>query len=263
MSRLLVGLLAAGLIAILAWRLRALTIDGALAAAAVGAVTFGLGGIVPAVLLLAFFLSSSGLSMVGRSKKAGLADRYQKGSRRDWLQVMANGGVAAGCAAGLGLSGRSFWLAGVAGALAAATADTWGTELGVLSGGRPRMVTSGRRVEPGTSGAITFGGTLASLAGAVFIAALAALLSSQGELLTAATLGGFAGAVVDSVLGAGLQSRYYCPACDRGTEQHPKHHRCGHETQWVGGLRWLDNDTVNLMATLVGGLLGLSLLIWR
>lgn len=260
MNQLLVGVLGAGLVAGASWRLRALTVDGALAAAAVGAVTYGVGGLTPAVLLVAFFASSSGLSFVGRPRKAGLADRFSKGSRRDWLQVIANGGVAAVLAVGLGIDGGPIWLAGVAGALGAATADTWGTELGVLVEGKPRLVTSGRPVEPGTSGAVTLRGTLSSLAGAMFIASLAALLSSQSQVLTAATVGGFAGAILDSVLGATLQARYYCAYCDRHTEHYPEHVRCGRPTKWVGGWRWLDNDMVNLIATLAGGLLGMGLM---
>ncbi|MEZ4523276.1 MAG: DUF92 domain-containing protein [Thermomicrobiales bacterium] len=50
---------------------------------------------------------------------------------------------------------------------AAATSDTWATELGIRSGQMPRYVLSGRPVAAGLSGGITPAGTLASVAGAI------------------------------------------------------------------------------------------------
>src|SRR5438093_5230732 len=49
---------------------------------------------------------------------------------------------------------------GPAGALAAAAADTWATEIGAFSPFAPRLITSGRQVPRGTSGGITVLGSL-------------------------------------------------------------------------------------------------------
>ncbi|MGA9532178.1 MAG: DUF92 domain-containing protein, partial [Anaerolineales bacterium] len=135
------GLLFALAIALLAGKVGALSASGMTAATLVGAVTFGLGGWIPAILLLTFFVSSSALSKSGSLRKRALADKFSKGSTRDFMQVMANGAVAAVSAAAFGLGFGSIWLAGATGALAAATADTWGTELGVLANATPRKIT--------------------------------------------------------------------------------------------------------------------------
>ena len=141
-----------------------LTPGGLVAACAVGAgVTWRLGW--PGLaLLFAFFLTGSVLTQ--------LAER--RGPSRNARQVLANGGVAL-LAALLGS-----W-AGAAGAIAAAAADTWATEIGAYSPFRPRLITSWGRVTRGTSGGITALGTLGGLAGAALIAGLTRGLSPRGR----------------------------------------------------------------------------------
>lgn len=259
MSQLLLGLLLALAASTAAWRTGALSSDGALAAALIGTAAFGIGGLEPAVLVIAFFVSSSALSFFGRRRKARLRDMWAKGSQRDWRQVVANGGLAGLLAIGFGLRGGTAWLAALTGALAAVTADTWATELGVLAGGVPRLITSGRRVEPGTSGGVTWQGSLASLGGGSFLGGAAAAMGGGWVLLASGAGAGLVGSIADSLLGASLQARYHCRRCDRATEQHPVHRPCGTRTDLVGGVSWLDNDGVNLAASGVGALLGWAL----
>ncbi len=244
----------AAAIAAAALAVGALSPSGAVGAFGVGAVTFGLGGLTPAVLLVLFFVSSSALSRFGGSRKREVAAAFSKGHRRDLGQVLANGSAAAGASILYGLTGSELWLAAVVGALAAANADTWATELGVLSRQRPRLITSGERVEPGTSGAVSLAGTLAAAAGGALIGVAAFWLKGQPLLLLAGMLGGLGGALLDSVLGATVQAMYFCPTCQRATERHPRH-SCGSPTQPLRGLPWLNNDAVNLAATLTGSLL--------
>lgn len=246
---ILLGAAAAGL----AWWTGLLTASGAQAAALVGAAAFGGTGWKGAALLLAFFLTSSLLSHYRARRKLMLGAVTAKGSRRDAWQVAANGGAAAILAVAYGLNGArgAIWLAGMVGALAAANADTWATEIGVLSPVPPRRLTDGRVVLAGTSGGVTVFGVLASLAGAGLIGALGAWLWRLPGLLLIGMLAGLTGSLVDSLLGATYQVVYLCPACGQETEQHPRH-RCGSATDRVRGVAWLGNDAVNLLAALSG-----------
>jgi uncharacterized protein (TIGR00297 family) len=236
----------------------ALTIGGAVAAALVGGAVFGAGGSLPAAALLAFFISSSLLSRLGRRRKFALAGRFSKGSSRDAGQVFANGGVAALLSLARGAWPGQVWLVAAVGALAAANADTWATELGVLARRQPRLITSGRAVERGTSGAITALGMGASLVGAGWVALVAVVLGAGPRGGWAILGAGLGGALIDSLLGATLQAGYYCPICRQETERHPLH-SCGNATVHVSGLRGLGNDHVNFISTAAGALLGAGL----
>ncbi len=148
---------------------------------------------------------------------------------------------------------RWIWFA-YAGAMAAVNADTWATELGVLNPSRPRLITNRQPVDPGTSGGISLYGTLASLGGAALIGLVGAAFSPAGArlpLILAASLGGLCGSLFDSLLGATVQAIYYCPECDKETERHPIH-ICGTETTQIRGWAWLNNDLVNLLASVLG-----------
>jgi len=284
---LLFGFLLGALIAILAWRVHALSASGAAAAAVTGGLIFGLGGLPWAALLLAFFISSSGLSKAYARRKASVNEKFSKGSRRDWGQVLANGGLGAL----LAVAHAAFpaqvwpWLA-FAGAMAAVNADTWATELGVLSSKPPRRITTGKVVERGASGGITALGTLAALAGALLIGGLAVAFTASAAAFTASAvaftasaaalpasasftdrrwlaalagiipLAGLAGSLFDSFLGATLQVIYRCPACEKETERHPRH-LCGAQTVQIRGWRWLNNDWVNFACSLAGAGVGL------
>ena len=258
------------LVSLAAWRTRALTPGGAAAATVLGTLVFGLGGLAWAVLLLGFFISSSGLSRAFGRRKATLNEKFSKGSQRDAAQVAANGGVA-GLFTLLQLvfpsSGLPFLA--FAGTLAAVNADTWATELGVLSRRPPRLISSGKPVERGTSGGVSSAGVLAALGGAALIAGLAALTAPAPAaaagvtgtqrvfILAVVTLAGLVGSLVDSLLGATIQVIYTCPTCAKETERHPIH-TCGTATVYKRGWRWLNNDWVNGVCALVGAGLALT-----
>jgi len=150
--------------------------------------------------MLAFFISSSLLSTK---------------TTRNHRQVLANGGIAALAA----LAGNWTWFAG---ALAAANADTWATEIGSHSRTPPRLITTGLRVPAGTDGGMTLLGTAGGIAGAGFVAVLASVLGQRSSPVIA--VAGIAGMLLDSLLGATVQ----------------------------GKVAWMDNDAVNLAATLSG-----------
>ncbi len=246
------------LVSLAAWRLGSLSRSGAWAAAVTGGLIFGLGGLPWAALLLTFFISSSALSKAFKGRKAKVNEKFSKGSQRDWEQVLANGGLGALLVILYAIFPEQtlIWFA-YAGAMASVNADTWATELGVLNPKQPRLITNGQLVEPGSSGGISLYGTLATVGGAALIGLIGAAFSPAGEKLTlilAATLGGACGSLADSLLGATVQAIYHCPQCDKETERHPGH-SCGATTVKIRGSKWLNNDLVNLLASIVGAMI--------
>ncbi len=252
------------------------SLSGVLGATLVGTIIFAAGGLSWAVLLIAFFLTSSALSHYKSRLKEPLAEKFQKGYRRDWGQVLANGGWGALLALAFAISPQPIFLFAFVGAMATVTADTWATELGVLSVRPPRLITNGRAVSVGTSGAITPFGTFIALCGGAFIGLLVSLdglwrgvenallglpfidvpmyLTTLPPMLfqfvPLATASGLIGSLFDSFLGATLQAIYFCDADQKETES--RVHRCGRATRLIRGWRWLDNDWVNFLASVFG-----------
>jgi uncharacterized protein (TIGR00297 family) len=262
LSRHIMGLFLGSVAAFAAWRLGMLSPSGGVAAALLGGLTYGLGGWPAAILLIVFFASSSVLTKLFTRRKREVNKNFAKGGRRDWAQVLANGG--AGLLALL--AGASGWFspalawAAYASALATVNADTWATELGVLSRGQPQLITNGKRVPRGTSGAVSAQGSLAALGGAALIALAAGVLGDGqwGLASLAARAGsGLLGSYLDSLLGATVQAIYYCPQCKKETERYPLH-SCGTATQHRRGWRWLDNDWVNFASAVFGALAALA-----
>jgi uncharacterized protein (TIGR00297 family) len=172
--------------------------------------------------LLATFVLTFSATRFGRGKKQRLGVAEDKRGRNA-AQVAANLGVAGlGAAAALShpLPGKCYAVL-VAAALAEATADTLASELGEVLGGQPMMVTTRRRVPPGTDGAISLAGTLAGLVGAVLVVLVATPTLGLGiSDAVCADLGAAGGLFVDSLLGATAERR-----------------------------GWLNNDGVNFLST--------------
>lgn len=233
------------------------TLDGPGAATAglFAASLVGLGGVGWIVPGLVFFGLSSALTGLHRREGAGSVPRTQR-------QVLANGGVAwialsvtaVGPASTLSIQMGSY--AAFVGALAAAAADTWATEVGKWAPSRPWSLREGRQVPIGTSGAVSFVGTGAAILGAMSVVA-AALLS--GDVLSAAPgpgrnaliLGsaGVLGMVADSVAGAFVQAQYSTSGTVKWDEE-----PASPNDEPVRGSGTVGNNAVNLIGTTVGAL---------
>lgn len=235
-----------------AWRARALTAGGAGAAAGVGAVAISAGWVWGA-LLVWFFASSVALARRRRARVAGRGESVEaKTGARDAVQVLANGGVFGGAAVAMLAAPHPVVGAAALGALAAATADTWATEVGVASRESAHSLRTRTPVPAGISGAVTLAGTAAGCAGAAIIACGSLLAGLPVAVAIGVAAGGAAGLVADSLAGAWLQGERWCAGCTAPTERMV--HSCGARTSHVRGARWLDNDGVNVIATLAGAL---------
>ena len=255
-ARAAAGAVVAAAIAVGAWRAGSLSRSGGAAAFFIGTIAIAAGWGWGALLIL-YFVSSSLLSRMGASIKAQRSGAIvEKAGARDATQVLANGGVFALSAIVQLIDPSTLWLAAGAGALALSAADTWGTEIGMLSRAAPRMITTWRVVPTGTLGGVSAIGLAASVIGALFVAAAAWLVQRNVFLALAVSLGGLSGAFIDSMFGALWQSRRFCAQCGSATERLT--HDCGARTERAGGLGWLDNDGVNAACTLVGSLVSLG-----
>lgn len=258
--RALLGALAAGIITALARRLGTLSEGGQWAAFGCGTLAAAAGWDW-AALLVAFFVTSAALTRWGREvKRARISAVVRADDERKAVQVLANGGVFVILALAAHRYPEPEWTLAAAGALAAATADTWATEVGTFLGGTPRSIATGRSIAPGLSGGVTLAGVAAGLAGAVGLGALSQVLIApfwQGLALSAA-IGGFAGSVIDSLLGATVQEMRWCPTCEAWSER--RVHTCSGRTVPKRGFRWITNDVVNLAATAAGA--AIAVVVW-
>ena len=248
-DRALAGFLLAGALALGARAARSLSRGGAVAALLVGTAA-AMAGWPWAFVLITFFLTSSGLSRFQRTaREERIAGIVEKSDERDAIQVMANGGLFAAMAVASTLTGQPLLATAALGALAAAAADTWATEVGTLAGGVPRSVVSFEPLAPGTSGGVTVAGTMASVAGAALVAVVA-WLTGAARMPVAVFVGGIIGSAADSFVGAAVQERRWCDRCAKATER--RVHTCGAATRITGGIPGVRNDFVNVVCTVVG-----------
>ena len=262
-----VGLIGSALIGGLGYRKGSLSGSGMLGAVLVGSAVFGFGGWIWGALLIVFFISSSLLSHYRKRDKECLAEKFAKGMRRDLGQTLANGGWGMVLAFVYFCYPHPWLFVAYVGSIATVNADTWATELGVMSKIPPRLITTGQEVPVGASGGVSPRGILAALAGAIVIGLSAFLLSvlnngpvllpMSAGLVPIAALAGLAGALFDSLLGATVQRVYWCDDCASETER--RTHRCGQKTRPLRGWRWLDNDGVNGLSSVAGSLVALAL----
>jgi uncharacterized protein (TIGR00297 family) len=251
------GMLLALLLAIISYRLKFLNSSGSATMFLLGTLFFGVGRWTWSIPILTFFILSSLLSKTGTHRKQRYADVVEKGGSRDIWQVLANGGLAGVMLLIWYVKQNDTYFILFAGSLAAVTADTWATELGMLSRTKPRSILTFRPVAPGTSGGISLLGTLGAAMGALVLAGVSLLCSpNQSPAVMGMReallvfVAGLLASMVDSVLGATLQARYRCGRCGKETEK--RVHCQSVQTEWIGGWSWMNNDVVNILAALSG-----------
>jgi uncharacterized protein (TIGR00297 family) len=226
------------------WIVRSLSISGAVAAFFVGlfiSIGFQWKGL---IALGAFFVSSSLWSKFQKHKKEKMFEKVEKGEKRDYVQVLANGSVPAVISLFYFLSPSTLWLEMFIVSLAAANADTWASEIGSLSKRQPRLITTWKIVESGTSGGVTLLGTTAAAGGAICIGIVSLCLWNNIQFIFV-SLFGFLGSMIDTLLGAAYQTNYRCTVCGMETE---KKWHCRKETVHIKGWRFINNDLVNWLS---------------
>ena len=195
--------------AVLARALRGVNRSGALAGGLACFLLFAGAGPTAFATLAALFLMTWVSTRLGYGRKLarGLAERRE--GRNAW-QILANLAVAAAGSVAFSATGNRVWLVAALAALAEAATDTVASEIGQYRRADARLITTWERVPAGTDGGITIPGSIAGLAAGLAIAAVAAvggmILRGQFWVSVAA---GFAGMLIDSILGATLQRRVW------------------------------------------------------
>jgi len=265
--QLLVGFILSVVMALISIRFRALSRSGGMGMMIIGTVVFGLGGIVFAVPIIFFFVTSSFLTFMTSPSKRVAMITFDKTGPRDIRQVLANGGVAATCALIYFLTGKFDWFFPYLASLCAAAADTWATERGTMSRQVPVSIVTLKKTEAGRSGAVTVAGMISAAAGSALVMLsgyfsvkfLSDFGTFHARIWLAVLNAGFAGSILDSILGGSVQAMYRCSLCNRITERRT---HCGDATIPVSGFLFIDNDTVNFISVLFASLsVGLIFLI--
>ncbi len=184
------------------------------------------------LIFMFFFLSGAATKYkYDQKKRKGIAQ--EKKGARGYLNVFGNGLVALMFGVLEGIFGGGVFLAGFLAAVASASSDTAGGEIGRLSPHKPRLITTFKKVPTGAEGAISLLGEIAELLIALFIGLLAFVMRMDhgANPIIVATLGGFIGANIDSVFGATVETK----------------------TAWWG------NNCTNFFSTLVGAIAGVGI----
>ncbi|CAG9562022.1 unnamed protein product [Danaus chrysippus] len=226
--------------------------------------------------MMVFFLSSSKATHFRPQLKKKFEADFKEGGQRNWIQVLCNGGMATQLALlyllDVGASERpidfvkdyrSSWLSiGVLGVFACTNGDTWASELGtVLSNSDPILITTWKRVPKGTNGGISLIGTVVSTLGGLAIGlshyltiiyfadrSLLMYAPPQWPIIFYGAFAGFLGSLIDSILGATLQ--YSGLDKDGKIVSHSSL-----TVKHISGKNVLDNHSVNLLSTIIMGLL--------
>lgn len=211
---------------------------------------FGIGGWKWSFPILTFFILSSLLSKLVDKVNGKATQRiFEKGSKRDYKQVLANGGIPLLiCILSVLNPIKIDWYLIYLIAVSISTADTWSTEFGTLFAKNVYMITSFKKVEAGISGGVSLIGTVGGILGSIIIV-------FTGHLFVQLTIYQIFGVVlfalvgnfIDSLLGASLQVIYKCSKCGNLTE---KKTHCDLETNYFKGIKFINNDVVNFTSVL-------------
>lgn len=252
--RLVIALAAVLVIGLIAYRKRQLNLSGVVAAVVMGAAATVMGGFTSLSLYLFFLISAA---VIGKLSKRirGLDRIHKKGGRRDAVQVLANGGAALAAMMIHAFDSSPVYLAVFTACLAEACSDTWASEIGVLSKSEPVSILTFTKVPKGLSGGVSLLGTCSAMLSSILygIFAFSCYDGINLSLVMVVIFSSFAGVMTDSVLGATLQAHFYDEKEDIITEH--SRDREGNALKLVRGLRFMDNDMVNLTSNIITFLL--------
>ena len=222
-----------------AYLAKMITMSGLFGVLVMGFLVAGYGNLDYLMPMGVFFVFSSILSKIIPENSTTIS----KGSKRDIIQVYANGSIALLlCIISVFTVNSSMVYLLFLSSVAAATADTWSTELGKLSKKNPVSILNLQDMAPGLSGGVTRVGTIGSLLGATMIGLIGHTLGISDCGAYGIIGAGFTAGIIDSVLGASVQAKY------RTRDGQIVEYICPGGSL-ISGYRWMTNDLVNVLNT--------------
>ena len=219
---------------------------GALLAAFLGALFFfAYGGWGIGFVLFCYAVMVS-VSLVSKLLKNDISDVVKKTKGKDIVEIVANGFWGIVSAALFLITKNETFFAISLMVVSAGFVDSLASDIGTLSKKTPFDPFRRKRVSRGVSGGMTLLGSMASLIGAfVFAIAIVWIVEWDIILLVPIALVLYAGSLIDTLLGSLVQVKYQCPICQKTTE---KEMHCSVRTIKVGGVSYINNDTVNILS---------------
>lgn len=266
--KLFLGFITGTLIGVFSYITDLLSKSGVIAVIFVATVVCGYGPWPTWSLLILFFASSGSIHLVKKAVSTTKTESIvEKGHTRDAWQVLANSLPAIMSLVLFYYTKNQLFLIGYVSGIAGATADTWGSEIGILSKRMPRSIVSFKQIESGLSGGVSTLGSFASFFGSLLISFSFWLIYSSFQVVQLPTslfiivpfICGIVASFVDSLLGATLQVKYRCLICGQITEQ--KQHHLQH-TRQINGISWITNDWVNFFSGCLAVLLSWILIFY-
>jgi uncharacterized protein (TIGR00297 family) len=196
----------------LAYKARVADISAMLSATLLGVVIIISGGFWWFFILLVFYLLGSFFTHYKYQYKLSRGVAESKKGARGYKNVFSNSLAALALALAYSVfpSSDKLLLYAYLGSVATATGDTLASEIGGTYKGEPRMITTLKKVKPGTDGGVSLLGEFAAFFGASVIAVIAYItIPNDFNLIIAVIAGGFIGTNIDSLLGATLQQKGY------------------------------------------------------
>jgi uncharacterized protein (TIGR00297 family) len=231
---------------VLAYRYKALTLSGSIAAVLMGLILIISPKPIWTVPAIALFVFGTILSKI-----PGGEENHQ--SQRDVRQVLANGAIPTiALMFYMAIGNPAFLFASVAG-FAASLSDTASSEIGTRMRHKTFSILTGKRVSAGLSGGVSIIGLFAGLIFSLFIASIALYISSHMGLYYFLLIGlaGFAGNLIDSLIGDKWQVKY-----GKGKDGPWFDTQKDSDFIVVKGVHWMNNDMVNFLAVGASSILG-------
>ena len=259
----LIGIFISFMIAGIAYKKQSLNVSGFFSAILFGALIYVFGGLLLWACLIGFFISSSLLTKLHQKKDNEQINVQKKG--RNYVQVISNALVATIFSLLYFLLEKEIYLIAAVVSIATSNADTWASEIGILSKGKTFSILNFKLLKKGSSGAVSVLGLMASIMGAAFIAFIFTVFYSfmfTFDILTILIymfiiiFGGFLGSIVDSFLGLLIQAKY--KGKKTGVLSEVKH-MPNEQTILISGLAFITNDMVNFLSGLASSIVTILL----